>query len=97
VRHQARVHRDQDDQQLAPRIHPGTPVEGARAKPGVRMTPVAATAPKQSKTKTATTARPGAFAGNFLRVDLTRRKCWAEPWGPDRMRAELGVVGLGAM
>ncbi|PYO15864.1 MAG: hypothetical protein DMD75_02145, partial [Candidatus Rokuibacteriota bacterium] len=61
------------------------------------MTPAAATAPKQSKTKTATTARPGAFAGNLLRVDLTRRKCWAEPWGPERMRAELGGVGLGAM
>jgi aldehyde:ferredoxin oxidoreductase len=61
------------------------------------MTPATATAPTQSKSKTTTTARPGGFAGNLLRVDLTRRKCWAEPWGPERMRAELGGVGLGAM
>ncbi len=61
------------------------------------MTPATATAPKQPKTNAATTARPGAFAGNLLRVDLTRRTCRAEPWGPERMRAELGGVGLGAM
>jgi aldehyde:ferredoxin oxidoreductase len=61
------------------------------------MTPAVATAPKQPKSKAATTARPGGFAGNLLRVDLTRGKCWAEPWGPERMRAELGGVGLGAM
>src|SRR2546428_14181451 len=61
------------------------------------MPRAAATAPKQSKPRAATTARAGACAGNLLRVDLARRKCWAEPWGPERMRAELGGVGLGAM
>ena len=61
------------------------------------MTPATATAPKQAKTKAATTARPGGFAGNLLRVDLTRRTCRAEPWSPERMREQLGGVGLGAM
>jgi len=61
------------------------------------MTPATATAPKQPKTKSATTARPGGFAGNLLRVDLTRRTCRAEPWSPETMREQLGGVGLGAM
>src|SRR5207248_10125195 len=40
---------------------------------------------------------PGGYAGQLLRVDLTKKKCWAEPWGPDAMREQLGGVGLGAM
>ena len=40
---------------------------------------------------------PGGFAGKLLRVDLTAGRCWAEPWGPDEMRTQLGGVGLGAM
>jgi aldehyde:ferredoxin oxidoreductase len=52
---------------------------------------------KARKTTTAAGAVPGGFAGRLLRVDLTKKKCWAEPWGPDRMRAELGGIGLGAM
>ncbi|MBI4247046.1 MAG: aldehyde:ferredoxin oxidoreductase, partial [Candidatus Rokubacteria bacterium] len=40
---------------------------------------------------------PGGYAGKLLRVDLTRRKCWAEPWGPYDMRDTLGGAGLGAM
>jgi aldehyde:ferredoxin oxidoreductase len=40
---------------------------------------------------------PGGFAGQLLRVDLTKRKCWAEAWGPDEMRSMLGGIGLGAM
>ena len=43
------------------------------------------------------TPRPGGFAGNLLRVDLTRRTCRAEPWAPETMRELLGGVGLGAM
>ena len=61
------------------------------------MTPATVTAPKQPRTKAATTARPGGFAGNLLRVDLTRRTCRAEPWAPATMRELLGGVGLGAM
>ncbi|OLE36523.1 MAG: hypothetical protein AUG00_10460, partial [Candidatus Rokubacteria bacterium 13_1_20CM_2_70_7] len=49
-----------------------------------------------TKTKSAP-ARPGAYAGRLLRVDLTRKKCWAEPWSPDEMRDLLGGVGLGAL
>ncbi|HXG14704.1 MAG TPA: aldehyde ferredoxin oxidoreductase N-terminal domain-containing protein, partial [Calidithermus sp.] len=38
-----------------------------------------------------------AYAGRILRVDLTKRKCWAEPWSPEDMREYLGGVGLGAL
>jgi aldehyde:ferredoxin oxidoreductase len=40
---------------------------------------------------------PGGFAGQLLRVDLGKRRCWAEPWGPSDMRDQLGGIGLGAM
>jgi aldehyde:ferredoxin oxidoreductase len=40
---------------------------------------------------------PGGFAGQLLRVDLTKRKCWAQPWSPVEMREQLGGIGLGAM
>jgi aldehyde:ferredoxin oxidoreductase len=40
---------------------------------------------------------PGGFAGRLLRVDLSRGKVWAEPWGPDAMREMIGGIGLGAM
>jgi aldehyde:ferredoxin oxidoreductase len=40
---------------------------------------------------------PGGFAGQLLRVDLGKRKCWAEPWSPDEMRSMLGGIGLGAV
>ena len=54
---------------------------------------------KRSTKKAAGPARalPGGYAGRLLRVDLTKRTCRAEPWGPDRMREQLGGVGLGAM
>src|SRR5689334_15631507 len=49
-----------------------------------------------AKTKTQP-ALPGGFAGQILRVDLTKRKTWAEPWdGPEAMRDQLGGVGLGS-
>lgn len=38
-----------------------------------------------------------AYAGRILRVDLTKRKGWAEPWSPEDMREYLGGVGLGAL
>jgi aldehyde:ferredoxin oxidoreductase len=52
----------------------------------------------KSKKKTATTEPlPGAYAGQILRVDMTKGTCWAEPWGAERMREEIGGIGLGAM
>jgi aldehyde:ferredoxin oxidoreductase len=52
----------------------------------------------KAKKKTAPQAPlPGAYAGQILRVDMTKGKCWAEPWGADRMRSEVGGIGLGAM
>jgi aldehyde:ferredoxin oxidoreductase len=57
------------------------------------MTPTAV-----ASKKSATTAAPQpAYAGQLLRVDLTKKKCWGEPWGPEAMREQLGGVGLGAM
>src|SRR5438552_19189900 len=61
------------------------------------MTPAISTAPAKPSTKSAAPAHPGGYAGNLLRVDLTRRTCRAEPWGPEAMRELLGGVGLGAM
>jgi aldehyde:ferredoxin oxidoreductase len=58
------------------------------------MTTGTAKAPK-GKAKAA--APPPAYAGKLLRVDLSRRKIWTEPWSPDEMRDQLGGVGLGAM
>ncbi|HEU5196060.1 MAG TPA: aldehyde ferredoxin oxidoreductase N-terminal domain-containing protein, partial [Methylomirabilota bacterium] len=52
-------------------------------------------APK--KAANAQAAMPGGFAGQILRVDLTKRKCWGEPWGsPADMRDQLGGIGLGS-
>jgi aldehyde:ferredoxin oxidoreductase len=52
----------------------------------------------KAKTKTAPQAPlPGAYAGQILRVDMTKGTCWAEPWGAERMREEIGGIGLGAM
>ncbi len=53
------------------------------------------------RTASTTATGPGsaqpAYAGRLLRVDLGRRRCRAEPWSPDDMRAMLGGVGLGAL
>jgi aldehyde:ferredoxin oxidoreductase len=52
----------------------------------------------RAKKKTVTQAPlPGGYAGKLLRVDMTKGKCWAESWGADRMREQLGGIGLGAM
>jgi aldehyde:ferredoxin oxidoreductase len=48
-------------------------------------------------TKKPAPVMPGAYAGKLLRVDLTKKKCWGEPWSPEQMRECLGGVGLGAM
>jgi len=52
-------------------------------------------------TKKATAAaappQPGAYAGQLLRVDLSKKKCWAEPWSPADMREYVGGAGLGAI
>src|SRR2546426_844989 len=97
VRRQAGLHRVEDHERAAPRNHPGPPVQGAREHPGGRMT--TAIAQVQSRTKTPSAARelPGGYAGKLLRVDLTKKRCWAEPWSADEMRELLGGVGLGAM
>jgi aldehyde:ferredoxin oxidoreductase len=59
------------------------------------MTPAILSAPK--KTAKPESAQPGGFAGRLLRVDLTKRKTWSEPWSPENMRDMLGGAGLGAM
>lgn len=60
------------------------------------MSPTATATAKRTSDKAAP-APPGAYAGRLLRVDLTKRKCWAEPWNSDTMRECLGGAGLGAM
>ncbi|MGH7391464.1 MAG: aldehyde ferredoxin oxidoreductase C-terminal domain-containing protein [Candidatus Rokuibacteriota bacterium] len=60
------------------------------------MTPTLMTA-AQKKTTKAATPTPGAYAGRLLRVDLTKKKCWAEPWSPEDMREYMGGAGLGAI
>src|SRR5215510_15069156 len=56
-----------------------------------------ATARPRSQAKRAAAPAPPCFAGKLLRVDLGRRRLWAEPWAPDQMREQLGGIGLGAM
>jgi aldehyde:ferredoxin oxidoreductase len=58
------------------------------------MTPTAVAPAKRSKP---VSAPAPAYAGRLLRVDMTRGRCWAEPWGEAEQRAQLGGVGLGAM
>src|SRR6185312_11584893 len=58
------------------------------------MSPATVSAPKQTA-KTFPTL-PGGFAGQILRVDLGKRKCWGEPWSPEDMRDQLGGIGLGS-
>jgi hypothetical protein len=62
------------------------------------MTPTTLLTPKMAKTSPKDQpAAPGGFAGQILRVDLTKRRCWAEPWGgPEEMRDQLGGIGLGS-
>src|SRR4029079_7605132 len=59
------------------------------------MPPATLNAPKTSSRTQP--AQPGGFAGQILRVDLTKGRTWAEPWdGPEAMRDQLGGIGLGA-
>ena len=60
------------------------------------MTPPAVAVPEKKSPKARPTL-PGSYTGQLLRVDLTRRKCWAEPWSPEDMRDALGGAGLGAL
>ncbi|MBI2202288.1 MAG: hypothetical protein HYU41_00270 [Candidatus Rokubacteria bacterium] len=55
-----------------------------------------ANVPKAAKGAAAQPAQPG-FAGKLLRVDLTKKRCWAEAWSPAEMQELLGGIGLGAM
>ena len=56
------------------------------------MSPVTVSAPRTSATPQP--AMPGGFAGQILRVDLSKRRCWAEPWGsPAEMRDQLAASG----
>jgi hypothetical protein len=58
------------------------------------MSPATLSAPKKSaKTQPVV---PGGFAGQLLRVDLSKRKCGAEPWSSEEMRDQRGGIGLGA-
>lgn len=54
------------------------------------------TAVARTKPKTDGPVVPGGFAGKILRVDLGRKKIWAEGWGPEDMRDMLGGIGLGS-
>jgi aldehyde:ferredoxin oxidoreductase len=58
------------------------------------MSPATLRAPKTSAASP--TVLPGGFAGQLLRVDLSKRRCWAEPWSPEDMRDQLGGIGLGS-
>ncbi|MBI4636694.1 MAG: hypothetical protein HY727_10140 [Candidatus Rokubacteria bacterium] len=57
----------------------------------------ATSAPKVKASASSDAALPGGYAGKLLRVDLGRRRVWAEPWGSGEMRERIGGVGLGAM
>lgn len=61
------------------------------------MTPATVAAPTSRSRAAAQPVVPGGYAGRLLRVDLTRRKVWAEPWTPEAMRDLIGGIGLGAM
>src|SRR5262245_27788682 len=93
VRHQAGLHRGEDRGPAASRNRFGPPGKGARRNPGGGMSPMLT---KRAMT-TATPPQPGAYAGKLLRVDLSKKKCWAEPWSPAEMRDYLGGAGLGAI
>src|SRR5207249_2626319 len=95
VRREDRVHRVRHDGRAPPRNRAGPPVEGARRNPGGRMSPVTLSAPKQVGKPQP--ALPGGYAGQILRVDLSKRKAWGEPWTPEQMRDLIGGAGLGAM
>src|SRR5256885_15622295 len=59
------------------------------------MMPAIKDAPKKAAKPQPTL--PGGFAGQILRVDLAKRKCWGEPWGsPSEMRDQRGGGGRGS-
>jgi aldehyde:ferredoxin oxidoreductase len=60
-------------------------------------TKTSAAKPAARRAATPAPVVPGGYAGKILRVDLGSGRCWAEPWGPDEMREQIGGVGLGAM
>src|SRR5947209_17000982 len=61
------------------------------------MTTASLRAPSKRPTLSAARRPQDGYAGKLLRVDLAKKKCWAEPWSPDAMRELVGGVGLGAM
>src|SRR2546428_11762515 len=61
------------------------------------MTTASLRAPSKKPPPGAAREPQDGYAGKLLRVDLTKKKCWAEPWSPDAMRELVGGVGLGAM
>src|SRR5438128_6138384 len=61
------------------------------------MTTASLRAPSKRPTPSAARQPQDGYAGKLLRVDLAKKKCWAEPWSPDAMRELVGGVGLGAM
>jgi aldehyde:ferredoxin oxidoreductase len=52
---------------------------------------------KSARATKTETPIPGGYAGKLLRVDMTRGKCWSEPWTAEQMREQIGGLGLGAM
>jgi aldehyde:ferredoxin oxidoreductase len=63
---------------------------------GDPMTKSTTTAERPTKKPSPATPLPGGYTGRLLRVNLSTRKIWIEPWGPDDMREYLGGIGLGA-
>jgi aldehyde:ferredoxin oxidoreductase len=61
------------------------------------MNPTMLKTPAKTKVRGRAVEQPGGYAGKLLRVDLTGKKVWAEPWSPDDMREWLGGAGLGAL
>jgi aldehyde:ferredoxin oxidoreductase len=61
------------------------------------MSPTKVTSSPKKKAVSVAPALPGAYTGKLLRVDMTKRKCWAEAWSPEEMRQWLGGAGLGAL
>jgi aldehyde:ferredoxin oxidoreductase len=59
------------------------------------MSPTA-TVRRPSKKSAAQAKRPDGYAGKLLRVNLSTKKVWTQPWDPEEMRECLGGVGLGA-
>src|SRR2546428_817149 len=74
-----------------------TPPPSARGTTAAPRRRAAASATARPIASCSSPALPGGYAGQILRVDLSKRKAWGEAWTPDQMRDLIGGAGLGAM